>query len=651
MKSPKQILIKNAVALQTMDEKLTEYSPGSILIEGNIIKKIGRKITAKADEVIDASGKVILPGLINTHHHLYQTFTRNVPGVQDVELFDWLKQLYEIWRGLTPEGVYVSALVGMGELLLTGCTTTSDHLYLFPKSAPGNLIDEEIRAAREIGIRFHATRGSMSRGVSKGGLPPDDTVQDEETILKDSQRLIEEYHDAKLFSMCRIALAPCSPFSVTTELLRDTAALARQYKVRLHTHLAETKDEEDYCLQMHGVRPLKYMEQVNWLGEDVWFAHAVFLNDGELQVMAETQTGVAHCPVSNLRLASGVCPVPRMLELGVPVGLGVDGSASNDSSDFLGEVRQCMLVHRVGSGVKTMPARRALEIATRGSAGILGRRDIGSLEEGKAADLIMIDMNKLGYAGAMHDPVAAVVFAGDSHIVDMTMVNGKIVVKNGKLVNVNELEIIKDANRLAGKMVKRAPRKVIPGKETKTSETLSKLKEYQAELEDILHTLKRIDLKLLQTQPYLKDFGKLVRKFNAPMIPLKGHPGVGVSIKDSIGQPYIRRELQKDYSTRIYLDAGQYLSCNDEILGEYLELAIRELGKNLQGMKPDLLLMKIETPQDHNMTVKVVGERIVLQLRERDLLKAQEELLKRLDEMVFDLYGVRPRTPNKAHGR
>ncbi len=643
MKAPKQILIKNAVALQTMDDKLTEYSPGSILIQGNIIKKIGKKITAKANEVIDASGKVILPGLINTHHHLYQTFTRNMPGVQDVELFDWLKHLYEIWRGLTPEGVYVSALVGMGELLLTGCTTTSDHLYVFPQSAPGSLIDEEIRAAKDIGIRFHATRGSMSRGKSKGGLPPDDVVQDEKTILKDSQRLIEKYHDAKPFSMCRVALAPCSPFSVTTELLRDTAKLARQYKVRLHTHLAETKDEEDYCLQMHGVRPLKYMERVNWLGEDVWFAHAVFLNDSELQIMAETKTGVAHCPVSNLRLASGVCPVPRMLELGVPVGLAVDGSASNDSSDFLGEVRQCMLIHRVGSGVKSMPARQALEIATRGSARVLGRRDIGSLEEGKAADLIMIDMNKLGYAGAMHDPVAAIVFAGDSHIVDMTMVNGEIVVKNGKLVNADELEIVKDANRLAKKMVKRAPRNVIVPKEIKPAKNSSKLKEYQAELDDILHTLKRIKLKLLQTQPYLRDFGKLVRKFNAPMVPLKGYPGVSAAINDSIGQPYIRRELQKDYTTRVYVDAGQYLSCDDEILGEYLELLIWNLGKKLEGMKPELLLAQIEVPQDHGTTVKIVGERIVLQLRERDLLKAQKELLKRLDEIVFDLYGVKPR--------
>ena len=459
MKKEKRILIQNAMVLATMDEQLTEFSPGAILIEGNRIKKIGKYIHEPADTIIDAKGKVILPGLVNTHHHMFQTLTRNVQKSQDSELFDWLTTLYEIWREITPEAVYISALVGMGELLLTGCTTSSDHLYLFPKKSSRELIDMEIQAAKDLGIRFHATRGSMSRGKSNGGLPPDDVVQTEAVILKDSQRLIEKYHDASEFSMTRVALAPCSPFSVTTELLRDTALLARQYKVRLHTHLAETKDEEAFCRKMFKIRPLEYMEKTGWIGEDVWYAHGIYLDHDELKLMAKTGTGVAHCPASNLRLASGICPVPEMLELNVPVGLGVDGSASNDSSDLLGEVRQCMLIHRQGTGVQAMSARKALQIATNGSARILGRRDIGSLEVGKAADLILIDMNKLGFAGALHDPVAAIVFAGDSHIVDTSIVNGKIVVKNGKLVHAKEMELIQHANHIARSMVAKAQKK------------------------------------------------------------------------------------------------------------------------------------------------------------------------------------------------
>ena len=459
MKTPNRILIKNAVVVATFDGQGQEFSPGSILIEGNQIIKVGKSIQAKADRVIDAHGKVILPGLINTHHHLYQTMTRNLQMAQDSELFDWLTTLYEVWREITPEAVYISAMVGLGELLLTGCTCSSDHLYLFPQKTSGFLIDAEIQAAKDLGIRFHATRGSMSRGKSNGGLPPDDVVQDDATILKDSQRLIEKYHDPNPFAMTRIALAPCSPFSVTTEILRDTAKLARQYKVRLHTHLAETKDEVQYCKEMFGCRPLKYMEKTGWIGNDVWYAHGIYLNSKELDLMAKTGTGVAHCPASNLRLASGICPVPEMLDKGVPVGLAVDGSASNDTSDLLGEVRHCMLVHRYASGVNSMSARKALQIAMGGSAKVLGRDDIGSLEVGKAADLIMIDLNQLGYAGALHDPVAAVVFSGDSHIVDMSIVNGKIVVENGKLVYANEMDLIQKANETARKMVESAKRR------------------------------------------------------------------------------------------------------------------------------------------------------------------------------------------------
>ena len=639
MKKSKKILIKNAIALATMDDQHREYYPGSILIEGNIIKEIGEKINTKADRVIDASGKVILPGLINTHHHLFQTLTRNIPQVQDVELFDWLVNLYDIWKGLTPEGIYISALVGLGELLLTGCTTTSDHLYLFPKSAPGNLIDEEIRAAKDMGIRFHATRGSMSRGKSKGGLPPDDVVQDEETILKDSQRLIEKYHDPKPLSMCRIALAPCSPFSVTTELLRDTAALARQYKVRLHTHLAETKDEEKYCLEMHGVRPLKYMEQTNWLGDDVWFAHAIYLNDDEIKLMAETKTSVAHCPISNLRLGSGICPVPKILEAGVSVGLGVDGSASNDSSDFLGEIRQCMLIHRFGSGVSSMPAKRALELATKGSAQVLGYTDIGSLEVGKAADLIIIDLNKIGFAGALHDPISAILFCGDSHIVETTIVNGEIVVEKGKLVKIKESKIIEEANQCAKQMLESSKKRINVDIKNSSGNHPTQA-DYQAELDDIIHTLKRIDLKLLQTQPYLQDFRKLVKRFKTPLISLSQTENITFEISRSLGQPQIRREFQKDYSIRVYLDFDQYILCHDEVIAEYLDLFLQTFGKKLRGYTKDKILFEVKVPQDQDKITKIVGERIVLQLRERDLLRAQEELLNRMDEIVSDLYGI-----------
>ena len=455
----KRILIQNALAVATLDNQDREYSPGAILIEGNRILKIGESLQEPADEIIDATGKVVLPGLVNTHHHLFQTLTRNLQAAQDKELFEWLSILYEVWRELTPEAVYISALTGLGELLLTGCTTTSDHLYLFPAKSPGNLIDMEIQAAQELGIRFHATRGSMSLGKSQGGLPPDDCCQSPEIILKDAQRLIETYHDPEEYSMTRLALAPCSPFSVTSDLLRETAALARQYQVRLHTHLAETKDEEDYCLQRYGMRPLDYMEEVDWLGPDVWYAHGIHFNESEIRRLAQTGTGVCHCPVSNFRLASGICPVVPMLEAGVQVGLGVDGSASNDSSDFMGEVRQCLLTHRYASGVASMPARKALQLATRGSASLLGRNDIGSLEPGKAADLILIDLNQLGYAGALHDPVAAVVFAGDSHIVDTSIVNGKVVVRNGKLVFAQEMDLIQKANQIAMEMVAKAHRK------------------------------------------------------------------------------------------------------------------------------------------------------------------------------------------------
>ena len=462
-----KLLIKNAKVIATMDDKKTRIEDGAIYIEDNVIKNVGTTkevishIPHPTSHIsnIDATDKVALPGLVNTHHHLYQTLNRNIPAVQDAELFDWIKMLYEVWREITPEGVYVSAQVGIGELLLTGCTTTVDQFYIFPKDKPQDLIDEEIKAAKELGIRFHPCRGSMSLGKSKGGLPPDDLVQSEDKILKDSERLISKYHDSEKYSMLRIALAPCSPFSVTKELLKETIEFARKKKVRCHTHIAETLDEEKYCLETHKMRPSAYMESLGWMGEDVWFAHGIHLNDDEIKLLARTKTGIAHCPTSNLRLGSGIAPVRKMLDEGVTVSLAVDGSASNDSSDMLGELRQCLLIHRIKSGIESMPVDDVLWMATRGGAEVLGRDDIGSIEVGKAADIILIETKKLGYAGGMHDPVAALLFSGNSHIVDTTIVNGKILVQDGKLLNLDENKIIKEANRIASEMLKRASKR------------------------------------------------------------------------------------------------------------------------------------------------------------------------------------------------
>lgn len=453
---PSTLLIKNCLRIATLDAKMREISGGDIYIEGNRILAVGKVPKRRADRVIDGRGKVALPGFVNTHHHLYQTFQRNVPYVQNAELFDWLITLYEIWREVDPEIVHTSALVGLGELLLTGCTTTSDHFYVFPKRVKPELLDEEIRAARRVGIRFLATRGSMSRGKSQGGLPPDDVVQSEEAILQDCERVINRYHDASPDSMCRIGLAPCSPFSVTTRLLKESAGLARKKGVRLHTHLAETKDEEAFCMQTHGKRPFEYMESVGWVGPDVWYAHAIFLNDREIRKMAETGTGVAHCPASNQRLGSGIARIPQMLEAGVPVGLGVDGSASNDSSDMLGELRSALLLHRVLGGASAVTTDDVLRMSTGGGARVLGFEAIGSIEKGKLADIVLWDLNQLGFAGALHDPVAALLYAGDRHVADTVVVNGEIVVERGKLTRVNEDRLIRKANRLAHSQIRRA---------------------------------------------------------------------------------------------------------------------------------------------------------------------------------------------------
>jgi len=431
------ILIKNAKAIVTVDDTDRILRDSNILIEDSEIKYIGPE-KRQADRVIDAAGCFVYPGLVNTHHHLYQTFTRNLPQVQNMDLFPWLSALYEIWRGLNEDCIYYSSLVGMGELLKYGCTTCMDHHYVFPRKGSEHFIDRQFLAAKELGMRFHASRGSMSRGKSDGGLPPDDLVQDIDVILKDSERLVRLYHDKSDFSMNQVVLAPCSPFSVTTELMKDSAGLARSLGVRLHTHLCETKDEEEYCLDMYGMRPLAYMESCGWTGHDVWYAHGIHFNEDELAFLARTGTGVAHCPVSNMKLSSGVCNIPAMLEMGVPVGLAVDGSASNDCSNLMAEIRAAYLMHRLHFGRRAPSGYDLLKIATRGGASILGRNDIGSLEVGKAADLFMIDTALLELTGALSDPASLFGTVGYSRPAKMVMVNGQVVSENGVLTRIDE---------------------------------------------------------------------------------------------------------------------------------------------------------------------------------------------------------------------
>jgi cytosine/adenosine deaminase-related metal-dependent hydrolase len=455
--SEKPELLLRGGHVATFDSSGTEIPNCDIRISGNRILEIGKGLhVSPGARIIDASHMVVYPGFINCHHHLFQTLTRAVPRVQDAELFEWLVNLYEIWREIAPELVYISALVGLGELLLTGCTTTTDHLYLFPRATDGKLIDAEITAARELGIRFHPTRGCMSRGRSNGGLPPDEVVQSEEEILLDCERVIAAYHDPAPDAMLKIALAPCSPFSVEECTMIELANLARRNGLRLHTHMAETLDEERYCEEMYGRRPIQWAEDIGWLGPDVWFAHVVHLNETEITRLAQTRTGVAHCPASNMRLGSGIAPVAAMLRAGVPVGLGVDGSASNDSSDMWAEIRNAMLLHRVRGGAAAIDARTVLRMATNGGAAVLGYNQIGKIEVGAIADIVLINQDKIGFAGAMHDPVAAPVFAGDSHIVDYNIVNGNVVVENGKLVHGDERNIVRKANDVAAEIVRKA---------------------------------------------------------------------------------------------------------------------------------------------------------------------------------------------------
>ena len=455
------LLVKNARLMATMDAGRREIEQGGLFIEDGFIKQVGptSELPRSADEVLDLSDHLLLPGLINTHHHFYQTLTRAVPAAQDANLFNWLKTLYPIWARMTPDDIFISTKTALAELALSGCTTASDHLYLFPN---GSRLDDEIAAAQEMGVRIHASRGSMSLGESKGGLPPDSVVDTEENILKDSQRLIERYHDDQPGSMVQIVLAPCSPFSVTGELMKQSAVLARQYGVHLHTHLAETQDEQAFCEQQFGYRPLPYMQSLDWVGQDVWFAHSVYINKEEIGVYAQTGCGVAHCPGSNMRLASGMAPIWEFLAAGVNVGIGVDGSASNDSSHLLAEARLAMLLARVRAGVEgaslsgseapILTARQALEMATIGGAAVLGRTDIGSLEPGKCADFIAINLNRLDYAGALHDPLAAILFCNPVGV-DYNVVGGKFIIKEGQLQTLDLSEHIQKHNKAAARLL------------------------------------------------------------------------------------------------------------------------------------------------------------------------------------------------------
>jgi 8-oxoguanine deaminase len=428
------LLVKNAALVVTMDAGLGDVPDGAIFCRDGVIQQIGpaSALPRSADEVLDLANHVVVPGLINTHHHLFQNLTRAVPAAQDAPLFDWLKVLFPIWARIGPEHVYVSALVGLAEMALTGCTTSSDHLYMFPNGAR---LEDEIRAAQEIGIRFHAARGAMSIGESQGGLPPDYLVEREDAILKDTIRVLEQHNDPSRYAMLRIVVAPCSPFTVSRGLMRDSAALAREHKVSLHTHTAENVQDIAYSQEKFGMRPGDYAEAVGWIGPDVWHAHCVQLDEREIGLFGRTGTGVAHCPSSNMRLASGIAPVRRMLDAGVPVGLGVDGSASNDSGHLLNEARNALLAQRLREGAAGMTARTALEIATRGGARVLGRDDIGALAPGMAADLAAFRLDTIDMSGQW-DPVAALVLCGP-HKASCTIVNGRAIVRDGRLVSLD----------------------------------------------------------------------------------------------------------------------------------------------------------------------------------------------------------------------
>ncbi len=441
------LLIRNLSALVTCDDHDTVAKQVDLYCEDGVIRAIGKNLPQKADREIDGTHFLCYPGLINTHHHLYQQFSRNLPQVQNMELFDWLRTLYEIWKNLDEQVIHYSTLTGLGELMKNGCTTCFDHHYVFPHDA-GDLIGAQLNAAGLLGMRMVSSRGSMDLSVKDGGLPPDSVVQTVDEIMADSARLIEKYHDPSFGSMRQIVLAPCSPFSVSANLLKQSAILARQYGVRLHTHLCETRDEENYTLDRCGLRPLDYMASLGWIGSDVWYAHGIHFNDRELDLLAQTGTGVAHCPVSNMKLSSGIARIPDMLERGVRVGLAVDGSASQDGSNLLEELRICFLLHRLNSSSRAPSGYDVLKMATRGSASLLGRTDIGSIEVGKCADFFLVDSRRLELVGAVYDPKNVFGTVGLRGAVDYTVVNGRVTVEQGHLVSVDEPVLAEEARRV-----------------------------------------------------------------------------------------------------------------------------------------------------------------------------------------------------------
>lgn len=455
------ILLKNCFYLHSPDVDDPQVG-WDVLLEDGKVSRIARDIDPKAlasdkpgvsGEVIDCSRHVVVPGLVNTHHHFYQTLTRNLPQAQDSKLFDWLVYHYPIWANIDEDAVRISTELACAELLKTGCTLSTDHHYLYPSSFSGDLAGIQFQAAANLGIRFSPSRGSMSLGTSKGGLPPDSVVQDADVILADSARVAEKYHDPDPCAMQKVTLAPCSPFSVTPDLMKESVSLARSLGLRLHTHLAETKDEDDYCLETHGKRPLAVMEDWGFLGEDVSYAHGVFFTDDELKILAETKTGVCHCPCSNMRLGSGIARIAEMKDLGIPVSIAVDGSASNDASDMLGEMRAALLLQRVKYGADALTALEVFGFATTGGARILGFPTTGAIKEGWTADIAAFDVMRIEYAGSLSDPLAALLFAGISHQADYTIVNGRVVVRNGILQTVDEDELAIAANHAADKLL------------------------------------------------------------------------------------------------------------------------------------------------------------------------------------------------------
>jgi cytosine/adenosine deaminase-related metal-dependent hydrolase len=448
-----RLLLKDCFFIQaSADEE--GLRGADILIDGESILAVGKGLAAEGGtRVIDCSHHVVVPGFVNTHHHFFQTLTRNLPAVQDAKLFDWLLHLYEVWKNIDGEAIYYSSLLAMGELLKTGCTCSTDHLYLYPRGTTADFMALQFQAAETLGMRFSPTRGSMSRSRKDGGLPPDSVVQDEDTILADCERVIGAFHDPSPRAMHKVVLAPCSPFSVSEELMRGSARLARRHGVRLHTHLAETADEDEYCVEKYGVRPVELMERCEFIGPDVFYAHGIFFTDAELKELHGRGAQVAHCPSSNMRLGSGICRVRDMLDLGIPVSLAVDGSASNDSSDFLGEMRHALLLQRVARGSGALNAREVLRMATETGAAVLGFQGIGRISPGYAADLAVFDIGRMEYCGSLSDPFAALLFAGYNHGTALTVCNGRIVVENGRLTGFDEDELMREANRIAARLL------------------------------------------------------------------------------------------------------------------------------------------------------------------------------------------------------